>query len=699
MNRFIEWLQESDLFIILFSLFALCYALDARGAVDFVIDNTDPEAQVISGGWWTPSYGSGFEGDNYATTVNGTGKEFRWTPNLGGSEGEHEVYVKYAIDWTHLGVDVPYTIAHDSGEDLTRVDQTQNGGQWVSLGRYSLSQGSYVSIGADISDDKRPNADAVRFVKVASMERLNIVVILTDDQRWDTTFAMPIMLDKLAAQGITFNNAFVSTPLCGPVRTNMISGGFYAYNTGVIQNPGDNGGEVKFRGQDADTIATALQQVGYRTMFAGGKYLNGYNAPYIPPGWTRFINNVHGPYTGEWFEYDVVTGSSGTIASTGTTQHITQYVTDYHRDQVLDFLDEAGGEDFFVYFSVFAPHAPAIPDTQDEGLYQNYLYRDRAYGEEDLSDKPDWVSNPDRYLFLKEEQDEFQRDQLRSLQSVDRAIGAIVDKVEEIGELERTVFIFTSDNGYLWGEHGLHTKGMAYEESIRVPFIVAAPGVIPRIEEKLVAADIDLGATIFDMANISKPSDGRSLVTLINDPNTPWRDELYFQHWGMQEGAFGTWSAIRTEQWKYVENAYGEEELYNLIDDPFEEESQHDNPVYQIVRDELSQKLTEKRGLGLRTFYAPSGRVGQSNSLNLETWGGEGPYTWTIEEGALPEGLSLNSSQGIVSGYPIEAGVFEAKISVEDSSIAKHSKQHQRIVGPGRTGPSSTNVYEFTINY
>jgi arylsulfatase A-like enzyme len=664
-----------------------------------VIDNTDPQAQAISGGWWSQSGGSGYEGTDFATSGNNTTNEFRWTPDLAGAAGEYDVYVKYASDWWNLGIDVPYTVVHNNGNDLTRVDQTQNGGQWVLLGRYTLSQGSYVSIGSDISDGRRPSADAVRFVKISdtATDRLNFVVILTDDQRWDTIDDMPVLLDRIASRGVTFRNSYVTTPVCGPIRANLLSGGFRAYNTGLISNPGDNGGELKFRGQDSDTIATALQQVGYQTMFAGGKYINGYVAPYIPPGWTRFVNNVLGPVASGWNQYDVVTGNSGSTSSTGSIQQVTQYVTDYHRDEVLDFLDNLNGADFLVYFSVFAPHGPAIPDALDTGSYQNYLYRDRAYGETDLSDKPDWVSNPNRFLTVKEPDDEFHRNQLRSLQSVDRAIGAIVDKVEEIGELDQTVFIFTSDNGYLWGEHGLSSKGMAYDESIRVPFIVSAPGVTPGENHSLIAVDLDIGATIFDMANISKPSDGQSLVPLLNDPNSPWREELVFQHWGPSEGAFGTWSAILTDQWKYIENARGEEELYDMSTDPYELVSEHNNPNFDFIRNELAQTLSSNRGLGLRTHSVPSGQVGAFYSVQLQTWGGQTPFTWTVEEGALPNGLTLNQSTGVISGIPTTAGEYQATISVEDSSLGRHSGQPQRVVGPGRSD-SVGNYYTFTIS-
>jgi hypothetical protein len=121
-----------------------------------------------------------------------------------------------------------------------------------------------------------------------NLSLLNFIVILTDDQRWDTLWAMPIVQEKLMARGVTFTNAFVTTPLCCPFRASFLSGGFYAHNTGVLTNALPNGGVSRFH--DEETIATILQGAGYKTALMG-KYMNGYLkiAPYIPPGWTKFI--------------------------------------------------------------------------------------------------------------------------------------------------------------------------------------------------------------------------------------------------------------------------------------------------------------------------------------------------------------------------------------------------------------------------
>jgi arylsulfatase A-like enzyme len=528
----------------------------------------------------------------------------------------------------------------------------------------------------------------------------NFLVILTDDQRWDTTWAMPQLQSKLNSRGVVFENAFVSSPLCCPSRASLLAGGFYAHNTGVNQNSGDNGAESAFRGQDRDTIATALQALGYKTMFAGGKYLNGYKSPYIPPGWNQFVNNNLGPDAGQWFSYKVTVGSSNQLPGQGQVVQVTnKYVTDYHRDQVLAFLDSLQpSEKFLAFFAPFAPHGPAIPAAQDANLYPGYVYRERGFGETDLSDKPDWVRNPNRALSAKTsgqpDDDEFHRDQLRSLASVDRAIGAFIDRLVMLGRLDDTVIIFASDNGFLWGEHGLHQKGMAYEESVRVPFTIYVPGVTPRTDDSLVVANLDIGATIFDMADADKATEGLSLLPLLQNPSAPWRSHVLLQNWGSQEGANGTWSAIRTETSKFIENAIGEIELYDLLIDEFELNSQHQNPSYATMRDALANQLAQERGLAVRTFTARSGQVGVPYSLQLTAWGGRQPYSWTLQSGTLPPGLALNTQTGRISGTPTTAGSRTFKILLRDSSVRPRLGGPQSYVAPGW----ERNTYTITIN-
>jgi arylsulfatase A-like enzyme len=336
---------------------------------------------------------------------------------------------------------------------------------------------------------------------------------------------MSIVQQELVRRGVTFDNAFVSTPLCCPEHASFLAGGFYAHNTGVLTNAAPNGGITKC--VDVDTLPVRLQRAGYKTAILG-KYFNKYAliSPYIPPGWTKCVQATGGS---NWMTYGATVGSSGPDAlSSGVHVRVSQYLTDFLRDEAINFIQAAGSSPFFLYFVSLAPHAPAIPAPGDEALFANYLYRGRGYQEEDLSDKPYLQDDAVRYDTAA--QDEFHRRQLQSLQAVDRAIGAIVQELKILGKLDQTLLVFMSDNGYLWGEHWQIKKALPYEESIRVPLVVVMPGILPRQDGHLVVANLDVPTTIFAVAGIPRfDTDGQSLVPLLRNPAIPWRTEFLIE--------------------------------------------------------------------------------------------------------------------------------------------------------------------------
>lgn len=520
----------------------------------------------------------------------------------------------------------------------------------------------------------------------------NIVVILTDDQRWDTLWAMPNLQSRLVNNGVSFSNAFITTPLCCPYRASTLSGGYYAHNTGVLTNSWPNGGAPAF--DDSDTIATRLQQAGYTTALVG-KYFSSYKSisPRIPPGWSYFsatITSLTSADTSLWSNFTVTTGSSGSnSATTGTVQGpILQHITDYEKEHALEFLDQFGSQPFFLYFSTEAPHWPAPAAPGDGSLFNDYTYNGRGFGEEDLSDKPQWVRDE---AFTVGGGNQLARSQLRALQSVDRAIAAIVDKVEQLGQLDQTIFIFTSDSGHLWGEHRLLKKGVPYEEVIRVPLIITAPGLLPKSIDQLVAVNLDLGPTLFELAGISKQTDGTSLIPLLEETATTWRNEVFLENFRAQNGQYLTWAGLRTGagtgEWKYVEYETGEGELYDLSNDPYELANLFTNPAYQDTALYLSTLLDSKKGLAIVGFEAagefgivPNAEVGKTFKYNLNAWGGTPPYHWEIVSGTLPAGLVFDQTTGAISGTPLTTGSVQLRIKVTDMSTTTRSGDPQSFI-------------------
>ena len=220
--------------------------------------------------------------------------------------------------------------------------------------------------------------------------QMNVLVVMTDDQRFDSLSWMPNVSD-LAAQGVTFTNAFMPTPYCGPSRAMLYSGGYRAQNTGILTNNPPNGDVRLFN--DSENLGVVLQGVGYRTQFVG-KWINGYEGmgKYVPPGWTQWVGRHSYATATSWSSFQYTIGSSTKSSTVGTISTAQEYTTDYERDRVLDFIDKTpAGQPFFIMWATSAPHPPADPEAQDANLFSGYVYRGRGYGETDLSDKPSWV--------------------------------------------------------------------------------------------------------------------------------------------------------------------------------------------------------------------------------------------------------------------------------------------------------------------
>jgi N-acetylglucosamine-6-sulfatase len=388
--------------------------------------------------------------------------------------------------------------------------------------------------------------------------RPNIVLVLTDDQRWDTLSGMPTVQSELVAKGVNFSNGFVVNSLCCPSRASILTGQ-YSHSTGVYANKGSRGYRA-FR--EGSTIATWLQTAGYTTGYVG-KYLNGYRGPHVPPGWSRWVAFAGAGF----FNYSLNVNGMPVWYGNGPED----YSTDVLAGQAVSFIEQAPGP-FFLVFAPFAPHGPATPAPRHENAFEGLApWRPPSYNEADVFDKPEWVRSlpemaPERQTLV----DSFRRDQLRSLLAVDDAVKTILGTLERTGRLRDTLIVFTSDNGMAWGEHRRSHKEDPYEESIRVPFVVRydALGLPPRAERRL-ALNIDLAPTFAHLGGAPLPlADGRSLLPLLTAPSVPWRRDFLIEHLRTASGRMPTYCGVRTTNALYVSYETGEEELYDLAADP-----------------------------------------------------------------------------------------------------------------------------------
>lgn len=390
-------------------------------------------------------------------------------------------------------------------------------------------------------------------------ERPNVVLILTDDQRWDTLQHMPNVQSELVSHGVTFANGFVTNPRCCPSRASILTGA-YSHTTRVYQNDGWLGGFKAFR--DASTVATWLDGVGYETALVG-KYLNQYPGTHVPPGWDRWVAFIS-PVGFYRYGFDE-DGETSPVAERST------YSTDFLAEEAVSFIQTAP-RPFFLYVAPFAPHAPATPAERHESAFSALpAWRPPSYNELDVSDKPAWLrALPTLDAARSAALDAFRAQQLRSLLAVDEAVAEIVQALSESGELENTLIVFTSDNGLAWGEHRWRGgKRVPYEESIRVPFVVRYDRLVAtaRTDARPVL-NIDLAPTFAALAGAWAPgAEGRSFLPLLAGGRVPWRTRFLVEHLRRNPP---TYCALRAPRYSFVTYATGERELYDLVRDPYQ---------------------------------------------------------------------------------------------------------------------------------
>jgi N-acetylglucosamine-6-sulfatase len=455
-------------------------------------------------------------------------------------------------------------------------------------------------------------------------ERPNVMVLMTDDQTLESMRVMPGVRRTLADRGTTFTRSFVSFALCCPSRATFLTGQ-YAHNHGVLGNRPPTGGYGRL--DRRETLPVWLQRAGYRTMHVG-KFLNRYGmylGPYhVPPGWDDWHGSVD-PFTYEY--YGTMLNENGTLRTYGS-----DYSTDLYAGRAAELIGRAarGDRPFFLSVGFLAPHdggprelddpaglATAVPAPRhrDQFVAEPLPPSVRAsFDEADMSDKPAYLREfPSIGQQQAEAIEENYRQRLESLLAVDEAVVAIANALRAVGELDNTLIIFTSDNGFFHGEHRMpNDKMLVYEPSIRVPLIMRGPGVPEGAERRQLVTNADLAPTILEVADASatKPQDGSSLLPLLADPRLEWGRDLLIE--GAEGFTVRGFAAIRTYRYVYAEYTTGERELYDLERDPHQLQSLHDDPGYAPVRADLARRLQALRvceGEGCRTRPAVRLRV------------------------------------------------------------------------------------------
>lgn len=399
----------------------------------------------------------------------------------------------------------------------------------------------------------------------------NIVLIVTDDQRLDSLWAMNNVKEHLIEPGTKFSQGFVVNSICCPSRTSILTGQ-YSHSTGVYRNGSTHGGFGAF--DDSVTIATQLDAAGYRTGFFG-KYLNHYKPEsYIPPGWDSWGALVSGS-DGKYYNFNL--SVDGVRTSYGKTAK--DYSTTVYDEMATDFIASAPANvPLFLEIAPSAPHGAAVPAPGDQDAYQHLSLDSRPnFNEADVSDKPRHIRQKDLLSDGKIRRARVESQNVYgALVGVDRMVGHVVKALEDSGRLENTMIVYLTDNGNLQGEHRWAAKSVPYEEAIRTPLVVRYDPLTSGELSGAMALNIDLAPTFAEIAGTTMPgADGRSLVPVLEDPEaTPWRHDFLIEHMQfLKEGnsdEVPTYCALRTKTSLYVVYATGEQELYDLVKDPFE---------------------------------------------------------------------------------------------------------------------------------
>jgi N-acetylglucosamine-6-sulfatase len=405
----------------------------------------------------------------------------------------------------------------------------------------------------------------------AADQRLNVVLILSDDERWDGTTVMKNVQNLLVDRGMNFTNAHVTTSMCGPSRASILTGQ-YAHHTGVLDNFGPHAYPA-FREQSND-LPVWLSRAGYQTALVG-KYINAYTGAaghhMIPPGWDDWQVMDSVPMEA-YYNYTI--NDNGRLEHYGTKP--SDYSTNVLAGKAVQFIRQAR-RPFFLYFAPVAPHLPAIPDKQDQGKLEDIApIHSPAFNQKNIGKEP-WrfwhkdMLSAAAQLYINH----VRIRQEESLLALDRSVKSVVQALKARHELNRTVILYTSDNGFLWGEHRLGGKVWPYQESTHVPLIVRAPWTTAAQRNNQPVLNIDLAPTISALAGIKPglPVDGRSLVPFLQGEQTPWRHAFLEEYLGkdmLHAGGPPPYVAVQTRRNLYVEYKNGWRELYNLRKDPWE---------------------------------------------------------------------------------------------------------------------------------
>ena len=436
--------------------------------------------------------------------------------------------------------------------------------------------------------------------------RPNIVFILIDDLRWDELgiaghpYIKTPNIDRIGREGAVFRNAFMTTPLCSPSRASFLTGQ-YAHTHGIIDNV-----DRSAASHQLTTFPVLLHQAGYETAFIGKWHMGNDDTP--RPGFDRWVSfKGQGSYLNQALNED------------GARVKTNGYITDVLTDRAVEFIKRRHDKPFLIYLAHKAIH-PEVQQNDDGSVdlaaAELFVPAERhrnLYAGKAIPRRPNYKRAPEDKPALQRRigdlpplgaatvtPDKAILDRQRSLAAIDEGVGRVLQALKEAGRLDNTILVFTSDNGYFYGEHGLSVeRRLAYEESIRMPLLVRYPKAVRAgsVRDEF-ALNIDLAPTLLELAGVAVPMtmQGRSLVPLLKNELPAWRNSFLIEYYSdkvfpriVQMG----YQAVRNQRWKYIhyQELAGMDELYDLKTDPYEMRNLVNQPRAGKALDRMKTEL------------------------------------------------------------------------------------------------------------
>jgi N-acetylglucosamine-6-sulfatase len=448
----------------------------------------------------------------------------------------------------------------------------------------------------------------------ASHSKPDIVFILIDDQAWNLlgidgryTFMKTPNLDQLAREGMVFENAFVTTSLCSPSRACFMTGSYAHINKVYINSYGDPDPNVPF-------LPKILQKAGYETAFLGKWHMK------------------HGAEPREGFDYWLSFDGQGKYIDPPLNENGRDfvekgYITDILSEYAKRWIKKPREKPFCLFLWHKAVHAPFTPAPRDSSAFGEARIPEYENWYDDMEDKPQWLRRGWYYgvhnKVWKQSKGKPVPDKitprpwdprnprwlnyLRAMLAVDDSYASIKNTLENLGILDNTVIVFSSDNGFFLGAHQRGDKRLMYEESLRIPMIIRYPQMIEGGSKNAdMVLNIDIAPTLIELAGAKVPADmqGASLVPLLKNEATDWRKSFMYEYF--QEAyapGFVTVAGVRNKKYKYIESPdliNDINELYDLESDPGEMNNLINSPGYQTIRLEMEKELKK---LKVETAY------------------------------------------------------------------------------------------------